>query len=307
MRPDRGERLRRDERRRWRLLRLRAVSGLLPGAVTELAAYQQRLIARIALALVVPIGIVLLALAALLGARVARAGGGTHLVPVHVQRVLAPHTWQPARLPYAVRGTDGYVYDFASPPRLHPGDVFYAKYDSRNRYLGTVLRGKFSRVRSYGRGPIVPLAVVLVGFLVLAASLGTGAFFARRRARALLDDLHESPLVATGVYEGSWVAPSLAVRSPLARTFQLPIGFPVVVRDQATGERRWLSAPLDRLSELKRFEERLAAGDRLVTVTYRPRSGVIDRLSSRDAGELDLNSRVADGSSIATAGIVFAP
>ena len=297
----------RRERRRWRMLRLRAVAGALPGAVTELAAYQQRLLARIAVALAVPVGVALLAVAALTAREVARAGGTTHLVQVRVQRVLEPHTWQPARLPYAVRGTDGYVYDFASPPRLRPGDVFYAKYDSRNRYLGTVVDGRFSRVRSYGHGPIVPLTVVLVGFLVLTTALGSLALRSRRRARALLEDLHAAPVVTTGVYEGSWVAPSLAIRLPLARAFQLPLGFPVVVRDQTTGERRWLSAPLDRLFELKRFESDLAAGDRVVTVAYRPRSGVIDKLSSSQGGELDLNSRVADGSAVAAAGIVFAP
>jgi hypothetical protein len=293
-----GNALSRRERRRWRMLRLRAMTGSLPGAVTELAAYQQRLLARIALVLAVPIGVALLAIAALMAWQVARAGGETHLVAVRVQRVLAPHTWQPARLPYAVRGADGYVYDFASPPRLRPGDQFYAKYDSRNRYLGTVVRGQFSQARSYGRGPILPLVVVLVGFFVLTTVLGSLALLSRRRARGLLEDLDARPVETTGVYEGSWVAPSLAIRTPLARAFQLPIGFPVVVRELATGQR---------LPELKRFETALAAGDRIVTVAYRPRSGVIDSLSSRDAGKLDLNSRSPDGSAVAAAGIVFAP
>src|SRR5919199_6723908 len=110
------------ERRRWRLLRLRAMSGSLPGVVTELAAYQQRLLARIAIAIAVPLGVALLAIAGVMAWKVTEAGGKTHLVPVRVRRTLEPNTWQPARLPYAVRGTDGYVYDFAFAPRLHPGD-----------------------------------------------------------------------------------------------------------------------------------------------------------------------------------------
>ena len=308
MRPEgaNGGRLTRAERRRWRSVRWRAAAGLLPGAVTETAAFQQRLLARIVLALLIPISLALLALAALLAWDVARTGGGTHLVRVHVQRVLPANTWQPARLPYAVRGDDGYVYDFALPPRLRPGDAFYAKYDGRNRYLGTVVHGRFSQVRSYGRGPIVPLVIVLIGVCALWAIVGTIALAARRRARALTADLHSEPTVTTGVYEGSWVPPSLAARAPLARSVSLPLGFAVVVREQSSGRRLWLAAPLARLAELKQFERRLADGNRAVTVTFRPRTGTIERLSAANdsAGDVDLR---LDPGPTHPAGISFSP
>ena len=258
------------------------LGGPILGSVSQTAYMYLRLLALIFGGITLVFTLVFLVALLAVGATLARELAPHRTTELHVVKVLEPFTWEPSALPYAVRADDGVDYYFREDPRLRLGDSLTVERDGRGRYVAAVVRGR--RVPAATGSRAVPEVLLPLLIAVPALAFGLNWWRLRRRMHAVESDRRAGPTAVTGTYLGSYLPWQLAWRASLGSlAFNDVLGFPLLLRDDATGFRRWLHAPLTAAGDIKEFEERIKEGDRHVTAECYVRTGVLRSLRS-DAG-----------------------
>jgi hypothetical protein len=139
-------------------------------------------------------------------------------------------------------------------------------------------------------------AIVFSVYLLLIASFTIPAMVWGRRAYRQINDDLTAPLVSTrGRYLGSWAWRGLTGRlSSVTQQRRLNhfAGFPIAIEERP-GEVTWFGAPVALLSEVRHFEQAIAAGTREVIVSYHPNTRAIARLEASDgSASVDLQRQI---------------
>lgn len=276
-----------------RSLRIRARLGQLPGEISKRAIHARRSAFRINLmmsCLMVPI---LMFADGILIANAARDLRGSHTVTYVVDRVTPPTQVEAGGTLYEIFTTDGTRFLVDHDPGIGPGETMQARYNSANRFEGTLIKGVFDKAFNAPVKPsrsvlvlllAVSLMVVLLTGLIVAHTLAT-ALWARHDIRALESDMTGELIKVEGHYDGSHLVKPMAYGSN--KDAAAAAGFPVRLTTD-DGRIRWLVAPLAKAGAVKRFEGGLRSTSRRVIVECGEATGIITAVRSATGAELTL-------------------